>query len=234
MTYYIEINDVYIYPVDNNPVLIKNLGDTGNFTNETDLVIMRYPQEGFKTVCDRQYVSKTVTATVAIGKTKTTIIGNEYVADGKEIKRNGNYNVLQISAAGPLIMSTWFDLNEVDMDIEGTSELCLYSIHSIGVVVPVVANPTNLLTRALIDLCNEFFKNQPNTTTYIYDDVKDISKKYTGKALEVYNILKQYKEIFKNSNVPRDTFLSFIKDHQSKNNPDIIKQKIIASLFNKL
>lgn len=227
MTYYIEINDVYVYPVDNNPVLIKNLGDVGNFTNETDFIIMKYPYEGFKTVCDRQYGNKT------INTIKTEIIGNEYVGNNGKIERNGG-KVLQIANAGPLIMSHWFNLNQVDMDIEGTSELCLYSIHSIGVVVPVLMAPTNSLTKALIDLCNEAFKNQPNTTTYIYDDVKDISKKYTGKALEVYNILKQYKEIFKDSDVPRDTFLSFIKDHQSKNNPDIIKQKLIASLFNKL
>lgn len=227
MTYYIEINDVYIYPVDNNPVLIKNLGDVGNFTNETDLMIRRYPQEGFKTVCDRYYSSK-IHPTI-----KTEIIGNEYVVNNGKIERNGG-KVLQTAAAGPFIMSAWYDLNELDIDIEGTSELCLYAIHSIGVVVPVLAAPTNRLTKALMDLCNEAFKNQPNTSTSVYEDVKDISKKYTGKALEVYNILKQYKEIFKDSDVPRDTFLSFIKDHQSKDDPNIIKQKLIASLFQKL
>jgi hypothetical protein len=227
MTYYIEINDVYIYPVDNNPVLIKNLGDMGNFTNETDLMIKRYSQEGFKTVCDKQYGSKTHPTI------KTEIIGNEYVANNGKIERNGG-KVLQTADAGPFIMSSWYDLNELDIDIEGTSELCLYAIHSIGVVVPVPLAPTNRLTKALIDLCNEAFKNHPNTSSFIYEDVRDISKKYTGKALEVYNILRQYKEIFKDSDVTRDTFLSFIKEYQSKGNPDFIKQRLIASLFNKL
>ena len=227
MTYYIEIKDVYVYPVDNNPVLIKNLGDVGNFTNETDFIMMKYPYEGFKTVCDRQYGNKT------INTIKTEIIGNEYVGNNGKIERNGG-KVLQTADAGPFIMSRWYDLNEVDIDIEGTTELCLYTIHSIGVVVPVPLAPTNRLTKALMDLCNEAFKNHPNTSSHMYEDVRDISKKYTGKALEVYNILRQYKEIFKDSDVPRDTFLSFIKDHQSKNNPDSIKQRLIASLFNKL